>query len=163
MEQNNNQSSNGQPRKSNNKNLIIAGIAIIVVIALAIAIPHLKQGGTTTPVDTTAVANDTNNASSSNGSAVASMAAWNSLFEKYDGKIIVFGADCNTTPHLLQHQAKGTTVLLMNNSNVAHVITAAGSTYNIGAYHYKTIVLNQSSAVVLGCDGHADVAAITIQ
>lgn len=163
MEQNNNQNGTASASKSNTKNLIIAAIAIIVVIALAIAIPHLKRSGTApAPAADSVTATDTTTAQSADGSAVASLAAWNSLFDKYTGRLVVFGADCGTTPHT-QVQQKGNTILLMNNGNVPHTITVGGASYTVGAYHYKTFMLNTAGSVLINCDAHNSVATIAVQ
>ncbi|HTH93186.1 MAG TPA: hypothetical protein VL576_01755 [Candidatus Paceibacterota bacterium] len=161
MEQNNTQNGNGSSSKSNSKNLIIAAIAIIVVIAVAIAIPHFKHSGSeAAPVDTVS-ATDTSGTQSTDGSAVASLAAWNALFSKYEGHLVVFGSDCRATPET-QSQTKGSTVLLMNNGNTPHTFVVGGTTYSVGAYHYKTFMLNNGGNVLINCDGKAT-ASITVQ
>lgn len=148
--------------EKNNKNLIIAAIAIIVVIAVAIAIPHFKHSAPTAPAADTTTATDTTASQSPDGDAVASLAAWNALFQKYDGQLVVFGADCGTTPQV-QTQQKGNTILLMNNGNVPHTITIDGASYGIGAYHYKTFMLNNTGTLLINCDAHKNVAAVTVQ
>jgi hypothetical protein len=147
--------------EKNNKNLIIAAIAIIIVIAIAIAIPHFKHAAPVAPTTAPVSATDTSG-SSTDGSTVASLAAWNELFQKYDGRLVVFGADCNTTPHT-QTQAKGTTILMMNNGNIPHTFTIGGVSYAVGAYHYKTFMLNTAGTVIINCDAHNGVAAIAVQ
>ncbi len=161
MEQNNNNQGNRYFNKSN-QNLIIAGIAIIVVVAIAIIVPHLKHSASDTTPAPAAVATDTTTAQSSEGAAAASMASWNALFQKYTGRLVVFGADCDTTPHT-QNQKKGTTILLMNNGDVPHTITVSGTSYTVGAYHYKTFMLNTPGNILINCDAHNSVAAITVQ
>ncbi len=54
---------------------------------------------------------------------------------------------------IIQTHAKGDTILLMNNSNTPHTITAATENYSIGALHYKTLFLGQtekSASVAMG-------------
>ena len=51
---------------------------------------------------------------------------------------------------------------LTNNSNVAHDITIENSTYNIGAYHYKSVVLAVSGTNTIKCDTRGDTANINV-
>ncbi len=146
--------------KQNNKNLLYAGIAVIVVIAIALVVPrlHTSNPAVTAPMTNTQTAQVTPVAVGSN----PALATWNAMFQKYDGHLVVFAADCTATP-IVQDQSKGATILLMNNSNVPHVVTVEKVAYSIGAYHYKSVVLTGTGTTTLKCDARGDAANINIK
>lgn len=159
MSQNNQKNSSD---KSNNKYLIIAGIAIVVVIALAIAVPHFRKQGAAPIADTAAVTVPTTVTTKTKGGD-AGQSAWEAMLAQYSGRLIVFGADCKATPtdHI---QALGSTVLLANNSDVEHTISVGGASgVKIGAHHYKTAKIATSNVQVVSCDTNAKAATITVK
>ncbi len=154
--------------QNNKKTLIIAGVAIIVVIALAIILPHLKkpaEAPTVTPGAETVVPGTTpaTTTKKSSTSASAASAAYNAEVKAYQGKSIVFGADCTTLPSD-QVQALGTKVLLVNNSNVSHtIIFGNNSGVTIPGYHYKTALVSSSGVTVVSCDANQKAATVTVK
>jgi hypothetical protein len=146
--------------ENNNKNLLYAGLAIIVVIIVALIVSHTHKAAT--PVENTSPQTATVQTPATTPlSAEASWAAWNAMFQKYNGKLVVFAADCTATP-VVQNQPKGTTILLMNNSNVSHNITVGSATYGIGALHYKNIVLAATGTIAVSCDNRINTANIIV-
>ena len=147
--------------KQNNKNLLYAGIAIIVVIAIALVVPHLHKASpaASAPVATTTQSAQVSPVTVGTNPAIAS---WDGMFKKYDGHLVVFAADCTATP-IVQTQSKDANILLMNNSNVPHTITIGTVSYNIGAYHYKNIVMTQTGTNTLTCDARGDAANINVK
>lgn len=151
---------------ANTKYMIFAGIAILVVIALAVAVSHMKKDDNdmapvadTTAVDGTASGTTDTSMKASDGGK----SAWDAMLAQYSGRLIVFGADCNATPtdHV---QSLGSTVLLANNSNVDHTISVGGATgVKIGAHHYKTAKITTSNVQVVSCDANAKAATITVK
>ena len=154
--------------QNNKKTLIIAGAAIIVVIALAIILPHLKktvEAPTITPGAETVVPGTTSATptKSSTGSTSATTAAYNAELKAYEGKSIVFGSDCTALPND-QVQALGTKILLVNNSNVSHtIIFGNNSGVTIPGYHYKTAIVANSDVIVVSCDANQKAATVTVK
>ncbi|MES2224758.1 MAG: hypothetical protein V4478_02095 [Patescibacteria group bacterium] len=144
----------------NTKNLIIAGIAIVVVIAIAIAMPHFKKGDSTpaavTPVET--VATDTKTPVVVDGGK----AAWEAMLKKFEGKTVTIAADCTATP-ITQSQKAGTTIVIVNDSDAPHIVFVGTGAYNIGARHYKTLALNTVGTTLVSCDSKTNVANIAVE
>ncbi len=161
MEQNNPNNTS----TSSNKSLIWAGVAILVVIALAIAIPHLKKT-TSAPSDATStVAGDTSTTTTASGSSKASAggSSWNAVMNQYNGRTVVFGDNCSGLP-TDQVQGLGTKILLVNNGNAAHtVIFGNNSGITIAAHHYKTATVDASATIVISCDANQHAATITVK
>lgn len=147
--------------ENNNKNLLYAGLAIIVVIIVALIVSHAHKA-ITPPVATDSSQTATVQTPATTPlSAAASWAAWNAMFQKYTGKLVVFAADCTATP-VVQNQTKGTMILLVNNSNVPHNITVGSATYGIGALHYKNIILAATGTIAVSCDNRMNTASIIV-
>lgn len=161
MEQNNNTNGNNPKLTSNTNYWVIAVIAIIVVVALAVAIPHLKHSTTPAPDTSTAMIDTGTQTPAVSGTSMA-MTDWNNMFQKYAGKLVVFGSDCIATPNS-QILDKGTTILLMNNSTVPHTISVGNDKYALGALHYKTVTLGTTGTVGISCDAHTGVASIIVR
>lgn len=150
--------------ENNNKHLIIAGIGIIVIIALAIALPHLKRH-VTAPTDS----NSSPQATPANASAQtaatkksSASAEWNATLQKYANSSITFAADCTASPITQAHRL-GSKIALINNSDIAHTITVGTTSYAVGAYHYKTAYLTAVGTTIVNCDAHPNVANIGVQ
>jgi hypothetical protein len=163
MSQNNQNKS--QKMSSNSKYMIIAGVAIVVVIVLAIALSHGKKAApAAAPTDaamTDTTSSDTK--ASSTKAADNGQSAWDAVLAKYSGRVIVFDAACNATPtdHV---QARGSTMLLANNSDVSHnIIYGATDGVTIGAHHYKTVTIRSSDVAVVSCDSNTKAATITVK
>ncbi len=148
--------------EQHNKHLIIAGIAVVVVIALAIALPHFKQPvlAPTTPADTTVSTAKTTVPVAA--TPTAGQAAWDAMLKKYQNSSVTFAADCTASP-ITQALKVGTTVLLVNNSDINHTVTVGTHSYNIGARHYKPIMLQGKGSTIISCDGHQNVANIGVE
>ncbi len=144
--------------------MIIAGVAILVVIALAIGVSRMKKDETVPAADTTSIDGGTTDTKADTATTTdGGKSAWDSMLAQYKGRLIVFGADCVATPtdHI---QAIGSTVLLANNSNVDHTISVGGATgVKIAAYHYKTAKITTSNVQVVSCDANPKAATITIK
>jgi hypothetical protein len=149
--------------EKNKRYLLIAGIAIVAVIAIAVAIPHFKNSNTAVAPETTATVVDTPAKAATTKSTDGGAAAWNSIMAQYSGRLIVFGANCEATPN--DHvQALGSTVLLVNNSDVDHTVAVgSASGVKIGARHYKTAKITASSIQVVSCDANQKAATITVK
>lgn len=148
--------------KNNNKNLLYAGLAIIVVIAIALIVPHMKKGPAPA-ADANVSATDTAGRTQTPAvSAEASMAAWNENYQTYNGKLVVFADNCSATPST-QNQAKGATILLMNNSDTPHTVAVGKNTYSIGARHWKTTYLDTVGTINIGCDARAIASTLIVK
>ncbi len=163
MEQNN-KNGNGSNLSSDTKYLIIAGVAIIVVIALAIIVPHLKKPVVAPTTDTAVPAvSDTTKTPSATDSGKLSADSWTALLKEYTGRVVVLGADCMATPTTLE-EGLGTKVLLANNSDVAHTVIFGNNTgYTIGARHYKTALVANTGNTIISCDANQKAATIIVK
>jgi hypothetical protein len=166
MEQKNTKNNNGNTTwaslSSNTKHLIIAGIAIVIVIALAIIIPHIKKANA--PATAPAVTPVTMVPASTATTATADSAketAWQAMLDQYTGKLILFTANCTAVPATQTHTV-GTKILLVNDSSVPHSVFVGSNGYTIGAYHYKTTVLETSDNLIVSCDKNQNAATITV-
>jgi hypothetical protein len=148
--------------EQNTKHLLIAGIAVVVVIALAIILPHLKHAPAAPVTDPATVSAVADTASPAPSTASSRQAAWDAIVTKYKNSAVVFSADCTASP-VTQTLAKGTTVLLVNDSDVAHTIMVGTASYAVGARHYKTSMLNEGGVAVINCDAQQNVANIAVQ
>jgi hypothetical protein len=151
--------------ENNNKHLIIAGIGIIIIIALAIALPHLKKSVKAPTTDTVAITTPATSMVKTTSPAVS--ADWDAALQKYADRSVTFAADCTASPITQTHKI-GTSILLVNDSAVAHTVVIGLNTYTIGAYHYKTTTLtapNATSAgtVIISCDTRQNAANIGLQ
>jgi hypothetical protein len=152
--------------ENNNKHLIIAGIGIIIIIALAIALPHLKKTVKAPTTDTVAVTTPVVTSAMKSTHPTAS-ADWDAALQKYANRSVTFAADCTASPITQAHKI-GTSILLVNDSAVAHTIVVGLNTYTIGAYHYKTTTLTAPNAttagtVIISCDTQQNAANIGLQ
>lgn len=145
--------------QNNNKYLLIAGIAIIVVIALAIAVPHFKKS--TSTIDSGVSAVPGLETPQTNASTPAS--SWDETLKKYSDSTITFATDCTASP-ITQTLPKSVTVLLVNNSDIQHTITVGTTSYTVGARHYKTAYLGaRTGNTIVSCDNRQNAASIGVQ
>jgi hypothetical protein len=159
MEQNN-KNANKTTLTSNTKNLIIAGIAIVVVIAAAIIIPHLKKANAPTAAPTDSMMTTTEATTPS--TPKTDETAWNAALKEYTGRVVLFQADCSASPATQTHPL-GTKILLVNDSAVPHVVIAGVAGSTIGAYHYKTFTIGTSDKLIISCDNNKDAATILVK
>ena len=161
MDQNNKQDSTIGNSISNNKHLLYAGLAIIVVIAIALIVPHLHKAtpsDTTVPVSATTAATTPSDTTSSSSSA-----SWTAMLNEYSGRVVIFDAQCSATPNN-QVQGLGTRIALVNNSDVSHTVIFGDDTgYTIPAYHYKTVLIANSSVINISCDAVQKAATVTVK
>ena len=146
--------------EKNNKHLIIAGAAIIIVVALAIGLSHMKKNSSNDVTDTPSIV--VPDITTTSSSTTSGQVAWDATLKKYENSDVTFAADCTASP-VTQALKKGTTVLLVNDSDVAHNITIGAQSYSIGARHYKTMVLSGAGTTVINCDSHPNVANIGVE
>jgi hypothetical protein len=162
MEPNNTKDTSMSSTTNNNKHLLYAGLAIIVVIAIALIVPHLhKTAPTTAPV--TAATTPTVQAATSPSTETSSAfpSSWTAMLNEYSGRVVIFDAACAATPNS-QVQGLGTRIALVNDSNVPHTVIFGNDTgYTIPAYHYKTVLVDNSSVINISCDGVQKAATVT--
>lgn len=149
-----------------NKNLLLSGVIIVIVLALLVATPRLQKN-----------AEDSRD-SNENREEVASVAetpstAITTRSKKtltraeaqiaYANKMIEVTGDCSITPYTLT-QPKGTTILLDNNTAKPHTVTVGKKTYRISPYHYTLSWLNVDSGTLsVTCDGKDEGATVVVQ
>ncbi len=165
MEQNNKKDPSTSSATNNNKHLLYAGLAIIVVIAIALIVPHLHKAA---PAAMPAAATPTVQAaaaapSSSAATSSAFPSSWTAMLNEYSGRVVIFDSACAATPNT-QVQGLGTRIALVNNSAVSHTVIFGNDTgYTIPAYHYKTVLIENSSVINISCDSVQKAASITVK
>jgi plastocyanin len=149
--------------QNNNKHLLYAGLAIIVVIILALAMPYFKKTAVAPTTDTVVTTAAPVAAKPVRAAAPsAAMMAWNATLQKYAHQSVTFAADCTATP-ITQALKAGTTVLLVDNSTVSHTITINGQSYPMAGLHYRPIVLTGKGTTIINCDNKPNVANIGVE
>jgi hypothetical protein len=110
---------------------------------------------------TTAAASSTKATTTPASSAAASAAAYNAVVQEYNGREIVFGANCEALPNG-QIQPLGGKILLVNNSSVPHTIIFGNSSgVTVDAYHYRTAIVANSGVNIVSCDGVQKAATVS--
>jgi len=162
METNNTKDTSPSSATSNNKHLLYAGLAIIVVIAIALIVPHLhKAAPAAVPAATATPTVQAAASSSATATSAAFPSSWTAMLSEYSGRVIIFDATCGATP-TNQVQGLGTRMALVNDSNVSHTIVFGNDTgYTIPPYHYKTVLVANSSVMNVSCDGVQKAATVT--
>ncbi len=72
--------------------------------------------------------------------------------KEYAGKSLSFNASCVSTPAVLE-AAKGSMILISNDSNVALEISVQGRTKNLSPYHYMLSTLGAAGEISVSCNG----------
>ncbi|MDB5188980.1 MAG: hypothetical protein JWM92_578 [Candidatus Nomurabacteria bacterium] len=148
--------------QNNNKHLLYAGLAIIVVIILALAMPYFKKTAVAPTTDTVTTPVPVAAKPVHTATPSAAMMAWNATLKKYANQSVTFAADCTATP-ITQALKAGTTVLLVDNSTVSHTITISGRSYPMAGLHYRPIVLTGKGTTIINCDNKPNVANIGVE
>lgn len=145
----------------NNKNLLIALVAIVVVVLLAIMIPRMTRDGApeTAPVTTEEV---TTEETAPVSTTPTGEAAYKSAIADHEGRLITVMDGCVAEPKT-QEVALGEHALLVNASNTPHTFTVGSETYTVGERHYKTLRLATAGEYSVSCDDIKDIATITVK
>lgn len=162
MEQKTN--NNGQnPGGKNNKTLWFSMLGALLLIILVVAAPRLKRDGasTETPNEGNEVADAEVTISNENATAPKPLTKADAVI-KYEGRMIGFGENCQATPSTLSIKA-GTSIMLDNQSGTPRTIKVGSKTFAIGAYKYRTTVLDTAGALPVNCDMTENVSAIIVE
>ncbi len=166
-----------EKQERNRKMLRVAGIVIIlVIIAALVGNGSLKRSVAPTmdnvPVDckpgdlfsqTTGKPCPTPTDSPANVDAAASVgpSGYEEAIRMYAGKVVIFDAACKPLP-VAPTFAKGTRILVANNSTKTQTLTVAGKSEVLDAYHYFTVPLATVGDTVVTCNG-APAATISVK
>lgn len=155
------------PAPHSKRNLLISGAIILVVLIALFIAPQAKNkdaaddneevigeevigegNGSALPEE-----NDDESPALSRAEALAA----------FNGKAIKINGACEVTPQT-QTQAKGTTILIDNNTDVAHMVTVGPKSYRVSGQHYTLSWLNLApGTLIVTCDGKDTEARITVQ
>ncbi len=160
MEQKTNNSQN--PGGKNNKTLWFSMLGALLLIILVVAAPRLKrESGLTEAPEDSEVADAEVVLPNQDSVAPKSLTKTDAVI-KYEGRRISFGENCQAMPTTISVKA-GTSIMLDNQSGTPRTIKVAGKTFAIGAYKYRTTVLDTPGALPVSCDMTENAAAIIIE
>lgn len=158
------QNNNSQTFIQNNKNLLIALGAIIVVIVLAIMLPRMTNAPKA-PVEeeTTLVEAENETMTQSRTNAYPSgEAAYLAAIDANVGKTITFSGACVPDPKMTTVKA-GEHALLVNATDEPHTFTVGTDSYTVGERHYKTLRIKTAGTYSISCDEQKDLASVTVE
>lgn len=146
----------------NNKNLLIALAAIVIVVLLAIMLPRMTRDGApeTAPETTEEVSTEETVVPVS--ATPAGEAAYKSAIAEHEGRLITVMDGCVAEPKT-QEVTLGEHALLVNASNTPHTFTVGTESYTVGERHYKTLRLETAGEYKVSCDDTKDIATITVK
>ncbi len=158
------QNNNSQTFIQNNKNLLIALGAIIVVIVLAVMLPRMTNAPKA-PVEeeTTLVEAENETMTQPRTNAYPSgEAAYLAAIDANKGKTITFSGACVPDPKMTTVKA-GEHALLVNATDEPHTFTVGTDSYTVGERHYKTLRIKTAGTYSISCDEQKDLASVTVE
>lgn len=159
------QNNNSQTFIQNNKNLLIALGAIIVVIVLAIMLPRMTGSSVKAPVEDEATLVEAENETTTQprtNSYPSGEAAYLAAIEASVGKTITFSGACVPDPKMTTVKA-GEHALLVNATDEPHTFTVGADSYTVGERHYKTLRIKTAGTYSISCDEQKDLASVTVE
>ena len=146
----------------NNKNLLIALAAIVIVVLLAITIPRMTRDGAPETASVTTEEVTTEETAAPVSATPTGEAAYKSAIADHEGRLITVMDGCVAEPKT-QEVTLGEHALLVNASNTPHTFTVGTETYTVGERHYKTLRLATAGEYSVSCDDTKDIATITVK
>lgn len=147
----------------NNKNLLIALVAIVVVVLLAIMIPRMaRPNKEAAPVEDTTETVDATTDTAPVSTTPTGEAVYKSAIADHEGRLITVMDGCVAEPKT-QTVALGENALLVNASGTPHTFTVGTETYTVGERHYKTLRFSEAGEFAVSCDDTKDIATITVK
>lgn len=188
MEQNNQESTTSVIK--NNKNILVLGIAIIIIIGIVSLLPKQANNVATKGTDevvafedgcteTTAFSTSTGKPCSSylvTGATAASAInatktpkvsqstsqSYEAALGAYAGKIVRITDTCTIAPATASFKT-GTRILFDNASAQTIALTFQEKTVSLRPYHYSTIALKTPGTFPVGCNTLTSAATITVE
>lgn len=146
----------------NNKNILIAVVAIIIVVLLAVFLAGKKAVALPVVEDTTETSETVDTTSGTLSKTPTGESAYMSAIDEHEGRLITVMDGCVAEPKE-QTVALGEHALLVNASNTPHTFMVGDETYTVGERHYKTLRLATAGEYKVSCDDMKDIATITVE
>jgi plastocyanin len=146
----------------NNKNILIAIVAIIIVVLLAVFLTGKKAEAPVEPESTETVEAADTTTEGNMPSATRGEAVYKAAIAEHEGRLVTVVDGCVAEPKT-QEVALGEHVLLVNASKDAHSFTVGTETYAVGERHYKTLRLKDAGEYKVSCDDTKDIATIIVK
>ena len=158
------QNNNSQTFIQNNKNLLIALGAIIIVVVLALMLPRMTSAPVAPVEEETALVEAESETADLSGTSSypAGEAAYLAAIEANAGKIITFSGACVPDPKTTTVKM-GEHALLVNATDEPHTFTVGTEAYTVGERHYKTLRIKTAGTYSLSCDEQKDLASVVIE
>ncbi len=155
MAENNNQN-NGSTGRFSKKQWIGVGIALVVVILLALLLRGRTNAPTVsedTPIEQAPVTETTK--------TKPSAVSYEQMLSIYKNRMVTVANNCVVTPE--EQKLDLNTMLLINNaSDTTKVIGFGSDSYTVSPKHYRTIKLVKDGRFILSCDGKPTHSAVTV-
>ena len=158
------QNNNSQTFIQNNKNLLIALGAIIVVVVLAVMLPRITNAPKAPVEEETTLVEAENETTTQprTNSYPSGEAAYLAAIDANAGKTITFSGACVPDPKTTTIKA-GEHALLVNATDEPHTFTVGTDSYTVGERHYKTLRIKTAGTYSISCDEQKDLASVTVE
>lgn len=150
------QQSEHTQKDTRTKNFSILGVAIIVIVGLAVVLSHKKATAPEEPIETPVVDVTETPTTLAPGLSYADAVA------QYKGRSVALTGVCTFDPQV-QTQAPGARILINNASSTTQKLTIGADMITLTPLHYKTVKLPATEGkFFIGCGDEANAATITI-
>jgi hypothetical protein len=154
-------------KMSKNTKIALGAIILVIIVALIVRGSLHKKNNSVTPTPEPVIEQPKAPVSKGIKPKVENPVpvdtrGYTELVEAYKNKMLQFGDSCQV--HTSNQVYKiGSEILLDNRNNMSLDIKIGNNSYALGAYGYKVVALNTEGKLMVNCNGHTNVATLTVQ